>query len=70
MNAPDLLNALCWAEATFGSAQLKDMYRARRAVKAAACMAENASASFPAQMQTWKEVLAEYRLLVFRGCHL
>lgn len=63
MNTLDLLNPLCWAEATFGSAQLKDRRRTRRVVRAAACMAENASASLPAQMQTWKEVLAVYRLL-------
>ena len=34
-----------------------------RAVKAATRMAENPSATLPAQMQTWKETMALYRLL-------
>jgi len=34
-----------------------------RAVKAVTRMAQNASGSLPAQMQTWKETLALYRLL-------
>jgi hypothetical protein len=34
-----------------------------RAVKAAKRMAENPSANLPAQMQTWKETMALYRLL-------
>ena len=40
-----------------------DMRRTARAVKAATRMAEHASASLPAHMQTWKEVIALYRLL-------
>ena len=63
MNTQELLNAECWAKKTFGPSKLKDIRRTARAVKAATRMAENASASLPAQMQTWKEAMALYRLL-------
>jgi hypothetical protein len=63
MRTEEILNAKLWAEKTFGQSQLKDLRRTRRAVKAAECMAKNASASLPAQMQTWKDVIAVYRLL-------
>jgi hypothetical protein len=39
------------------------MRRTGRAVKAAKRMAERFSATLPAQMQTWKETMALYRLL-------
>ncbi len=63
MNTQDLLDAECWAKKTFGASKLKDIRRTARTVKAATRMAENASASLPAQMQTWKETMALYRLL-------
>jgi hypothetical protein len=63
MNTQDILDPERWAHKTFGSARLKDIRRTARAVKAATRMAENASASLPAQMQTWKETMALYRLL-------
>ena len=63
MNTQELLDPECWAEKTFGPSQLKDIRRTGRAVKAATRMAENASASLPTQMQTWKDVMALYRLL-------
>jgi Transposase DNA-binding/Transposase DDE domain len=63
MNTQEILVPERWAKKTFGPSKLKDIRRTERAVKAATRMAENASASLPAQMQTWKEVLALYRLL-------
>ena len=63
MNTTDILDPECWAKSTFGPSQLKDIRRTARAVKAATRMAANASASLPAQMQTWKETIAVYRLL-------
>jgi hypothetical protein len=63
MRTQDLLDPEQWAQKTFGASKLKDMRRTGRAVKAATRMAENASASLPAQMQTWKDVIALYRLL-------
>lgn len=63
MRAENILDAQQWAETTFGASQLKDRRRTTRAVKIAARMAQNPSASLPAQMQTWKEVIALYRWL-------
>jgi len=63
MNTQELLDPKSWAERTFGSVQLHDMRRTRRAVKAATSMAENPLGSLPAQMQGWKETKALYRLL-------
>ena len=63
MNTKEILDPECWAKSTFGASKLKDIRRTGRAVKTAAHMAENASASLPAQMQTWKETMALYRLL-------
>jgi len=63
MNTQDILDPERWAKKTFGSSQLKDIRRTGRAVKAAKRMAENPSATLPAQMQTWKETMALYRLL-------
>lgn len=63
MNAQEILDPVCWARKTFGPVKLKDIRRTGRAVKAAARMAENPAASLPAQMQTWKETIALYRLL-------
>ena len=63
MNTQDLLDPKRWAERTFGSVQLHDIRRTRRAVQAASKLAENPLGSLPAQMQTWKESKALYRLL-------
>ena len=63
MNTQDVLDPKSWAERTFGSVQLHDMRRTRRAVKAATKLAENPLGSLPAHMRTWKETKALYRLL-------
>jgi hypothetical protein len=63
MNTAEILDPESWAKSTFGTSQLKDSRRTARAVKVATQMAENPSASLPAQMQTWKETIALYRLL-------
>jgi len=63
MNTQEVLDAPQWAERTFGGVYLHDMRRTRRAVKAASHLAENPLGSLPAQMHTWKETKALYRLL-------
>src|SRR6266853_501093 len=63
MNTQDLLDPRSWAERNFGGVQLHDMRRTRRAVQAATNLAENPLGSLPAQMHTWKETKALYRLL-------
>src|SRR6266699_4165853 len=63
MNTQEVLNPQQWAERTFGSVQLHDLRRTRRAVQTASKLAENPLDSLPARMQTWKETKAVYRLL-------
>src|SRR6266571_4356571 len=63
MNTQELLDPQQWAERTFGSVQLQDLRRTRRAVQAGTTLAENPLGSLPAQMHTWKETKALYRLL-------
>lgn len=63
MNTQEVLDPKCWAERTFGTVQLHDLRRTRRTVKAATNLAENPLGSLPAQMHTWKEIKALYRLL-------
>src|SRR5258706_1673167 len=63
MKTQELLDPKSWAERTFGDVQLHDLRRTRRAVKAASKLAENPLGSLPAQMQTWRETKALYRLL-------
>src|SRR5216683_3123137 len=63
MTTQDLLDPKSWAERTFGGVQLHDIRRTRRAVKAASSLAENPLGSLPAQLHTWKETKAVYRLL-------
>ncbi len=63
MNTQELLDPKSWAERTFGSVQLHDLRRTRRAVQAVTKLAENPLGSLPAQMHTWKETKALYRLL-------
>lgn len=63
MNTQEVLDPKSWAERTFGGVQLHDMRRTRRTVQAATRMAANPLGSLPAQMQTWRETKALYRLL-------
>src|SRR2546430_2245244 len=63
MTTQELLDPKSWAERTFGDVQLHDLRRTRRAVQAASRLAENPLGSLPAQLQTWKETKALYRLL-------
>jgi hypothetical protein len=63
MNTQEVLDPHQWAERTFGGVQLHDLRRTRRAVQAATNLAENPLGSLPAQMHTWKETKALYRLL-------
>src|SRR6266699_6591471 len=63
MNTQDLLDPKSWAERTFGSVQLHDRRRTKRAVQAESLLGENPLGSLPAQMHTWKETKALYRLL-------
>ncbi len=63
MNTQEVLDPKSWAERTFGSVQLHDRRRTRRTVQAATRMAANPLGSLPAQMQTWRETKALYRLL-------
>jgi Transposase DNA-binding len=62
MNTQEVLDPKSWAEGTFG-VQLHDLRRTRRTVQAATRMAANPKDSLPAQMQTWRETKALYRLL-------
>ncbi len=63
MTTQELLDPKSWAERTFGGVQLHDLRRTRRTVKAASNLAENPLGALPAQMHTWKETKAWYRLL-------
>jgi Transposase DNA-binding/Transposase DDE domain len=63
MTTQEVLDPKSWAERTFGGVQLHDLRRTRRAVQAASNLAENPLGSLPAQMHTWKETKALYRLL-------
>ena len=63
MTLQAVLDPKRWAERTFGSTHLHDLRRTRRAVQAAARLAENPLGSLPAQMQTWKATKALYRWL-------
>ncbi|WP_170142657.1 IS4/Tn5 family transposase DNA-binding protein [Thermosporothrix hazakensis] len=56
-------NPKLWTEHAFGSYQLQDVRRTRRAVQKAEQTAANASASLPTQIQSWKEAIALYCLL-------
>src|ERR1700730_5849509 len=63
MNTQEVLDPRSWAERTFGGVQLHDLRRTKRAVQVATKLAENPLGSLPAQMHTWKETKAVYRLL-------
>lgn len=51
-----------WAQTNFGNCQLGDKRRTQRLVQVAAAVANNPSASFPDQMQTWGDLKAAYNL--------
>jgi transposase-like protein/transposase Tn5 family protein len=51
-----------WAEAQFGTCQLGDVRRARRAVKVAEQFAASPAASTPQQIEAWSDLKAAYRL--------
>ena len=51
-----------WAEENFGSCDLKDARRTRRAVTVARQMAEHPDGSSPAQTERWADLKAMYRL--------
>src|SRR2546427_10577775 len=58
-----LLSPLLWAEATFGSVQLGDPRRTRRAVAIAHAMATETGASLPKQLHDQAALEATYRFL-------
>jgi len=51
-----------WANEMFGMCELKDQRRTQRLVRIAEQVAENPSAGFPDQMETWADLKAAYRL--------
>jgi hypothetical protein len=51
-----------WAAKNFGTCDLGDVRRTRRAVKVAQQMAEHPDGSTPDQMECWKDLKAAYRL--------
>jgi Transposase DNA-binding/Transposase Tn5 dimerisation domain len=51
-----------WAAENFGSCELGDVRRTRRAVKVAQQMAEHPDGSTPDQMERWSDLKAAYRL--------
>src|SRR5215831_1204683 len=55
MKPQEILDPQQWAETTFGQTRLTDMRPTRRAVRAAAGLAEESAASLPAQARTWQE---------------
>jgi hypothetical protein len=56
------VNVADWAEINFGTCQLGDARRTRRAVQAAQRMAEHPDGSTPAQFEGWGDLKAVYRL--------
>lgn len=57
-----VLDAAQWAETQFGSCQLGDVRRTRRAVKVATQFALSPDASTPQQIEVWSDLKAAYRL--------
>ena len=51
-----------WAQLNFGTCELGDKRRTKRLVKVATQVANNPSASFPDQMETWGDLKAAYKL--------
>jgi len=63
MNTQAMLDPKCWAKRTFGNVQLHDLRRTSRAVHSVTNLAKHPLGPLPAQMHTWKETKALYRLL-------
>jgi hypothetical protein len=57
------LDPMKWAEQQFGTCELGDARRTRRAVHFAAQIAADPDASTPLQTETWSELKAAYRLI-------
>ncbi len=57
-----ILDVARWAESEFGSCELGDVRRTRRAVIAAAQFASSPDASTPRQIERWSDLKAAYRL--------
>ena len=57
-----VLDVAQWAEEQFGSCELGDVRRTRRAVMIAAQFATSPDASTPAQIELWPDLKAAYRL--------
>ncbi len=58
------VEAMQWAQDTFGEAQLGDVRRTRRLVRLAAQMLEDPEGSLPRQTQgNWSDLKGAYRLL-------
>jgi transposase-like protein/transposase Tn5 family protein len=57
------LNVASWAEQQFGSCNLGDLRRTKRAVTMAAQFAANPSGSTPEQTENWSDCKAAYRLI-------
>jgi hypothetical protein len=57
------LEARPWAEQNFGSCQLGDVRRTRRAVQYAALVAAQPEGSTPRQVEKWSDLKAVYRML-------
>jgi hypothetical protein len=51
-----------WAQEQFGDCQLGDVRRTKRLIDVAEQVANNPSASFPRQMESWGDLKAAYRL--------
>lgn len=56
------LDSKAWAEHEFADCSLGDKRRTKRLIKVAQQVANNPSASFPQQMETWGDLKAAYRL--------
>lgn len=56
------LDTKAWAEQQFSDCSLKDKRRTKRLVKMAQQVADNPSAGFPGQTETWRDLKAVYRL--------
>ena len=63
-----------WANEMFGKCELGDKRQTDRLLRMAQRAAENPSASFPGQMETWGDLKAAYRLFdsphvtFYEGC--
>jgi len=56
------IDARGWAEQQFGECELGDKRRTKRLIQVAQQVANNPAGSFPAQMESWGDLKAAYRL--------